>query len=194
MTIYTIQPSRLSTPIYPIFPIYPNKASSLKPLQSLVETSHREIFLLQGESLQACSPRCLHINFALVRNPFFKSQSSSWLVHPHVHFSVADSAPFAAVLASVSERPSDLCIYNLPILALDASQVHAQIRSNNHTHSNTYILNNTCIKIEMKVQNMRVQELEINIKPKHKKPATLFYLSLPQNNKPRKLKFFSPII
>ncbi|KAF2600190.1 hypothetical protein F2Q68_00012467 [Brassica cretica] len=39
------------------------------------------------------------------------SQSSSSLVHPRVHFSVADSAPFAAVLASVSERPSDLCIY-----------------------------------------------------------------------------------
>ncbi|KAL0825750.1 hypothetical protein Bca101_049427 [Brassica carinata] len=77
MTIYTIQPSRLSTPIYLIFTIYQNKTSSLKPLQGLLETSHREISLLQGESLQSCSPRCLRINFALVRNPFFKSQSSS---------------------------------------------------------------------------------------------------------------------
>ncbi|KAF2594174.1 hypothetical protein F2Q70_00042932 [Brassica cretica] len=65
----------------------------------------------------------------------------------------SDSAPFADVLAYVSERPYDLCIYNLPILALDASQVPAQIRSSNHTHSNTYILNNTCIKHEMEVQN-----------------------------------------
>ncbi|KAL0649885.1 hypothetical protein Bca4012_092576 [Brassica carinata] len=77
MTIYTIQPSRLSTPIYPIFPIYPNKESSLKPLQSLLENFHREISLLQGESLQACSPRYLRINLALILNPFFKSQSSS---------------------------------------------------------------------------------------------------------------------
>ncbi|KAL0753522.1 hypothetical protein Bca101_091190 [Brassica carinata] len=77
MTIYTIQPNRLSTPIYPIFPIYPNKASSLKPLQSLLENFHREISLLQGESLQACSLRYLHINLALILNPFLKSQSSS---------------------------------------------------------------------------------------------------------------------
>ncbi|KAL0663228.1 hypothetical protein Bca4012_100065 [Brassica carinata] len=77
MTINTIHPSRISTPIYPIFTNYPNKTSSLKLLQSLLETSHREISLLQRESLQACSPRCLRINFALVRNPFFKSQSSS---------------------------------------------------------------------------------------------------------------------
>ncbi|KAL0658231.1 hypothetical protein Bca4012_078816 [Brassica carinata] len=78
MTIYTIQPSQLSTPIYPIFTIYPNKASSLKPLQSLLEISHREISLFQSESLnQTCSPRCLRINFALIRNPFFNSQSSS---------------------------------------------------------------------------------------------------------------------
>ncbi|KAF3496442.1 hypothetical protein DY000_02054684 [Brassica cretica] len=75
--------------------------SSLKPLQSLLENFHREIFLLQGGSLQACSPRNLRINLDLIRNPFFKSQSSSLLVHSHVHFSVAvaDSAPFAAVLA-----------------------------------------------------------------------------------------------
>ncbi|KAF2547083.1 hypothetical protein F2Q70_00022046 [Brassica cretica] len=78
--------------------------------------STREISLLQGESLQACSPRYLRINLALIRNPFFKSQSSSWLVHPHVHFSVANSAPFAAVLASVSERPYDLCIYKCKML------------------------------------------------------------------------------
>ncbi|KAL0667892.1 hypothetical protein Bca4012_030596 [Brassica carinata] len=77
MTIYTIHPSRLSTPIYPIFTIYRNKVSSLKTSPKSLRTSHREISLLQGESLQACSPRCLRINFALVRNPFFKSQSSS---------------------------------------------------------------------------------------------------------------------
>ncbi|KAL0676750.1 hypothetical protein Bca4012_004731 [Brassica carinata] len=77
MTIYTIQPSRLSTPIYPIFSIYPNKTSSLKQLQGLLENFHRQISLLQGESLQACSPRYLRINLALIRNPFFKPQSSS---------------------------------------------------------------------------------------------------------------------
>ncbi|KAF2609459.1 hypothetical protein F2Q68_00044374 [Brassica cretica] len=60
-------------------------ASSLKPLQSLLENFRREISLLQ------------------------------------------DSTPFAAVLASVSERPSDLCIYNLPLLAwMSLKYLHSQ--------------------------------------------------------------------
>ncbi|KAL0854095.1 hypothetical protein Bca101_059247 [Brassica carinata] len=77
MTMYTIQPSRLSTPIYPIFTTYPNMVSSLKTSPKLLRTFHREISLFQGESLQACSPRCLRINSTLVRDPIFKSQSSS---------------------------------------------------------------------------------------------------------------------
>ncbi|KAL0897621.1 hypothetical protein Bca101_081582 [Brassica carinata] len=94
--------------------------SSLKT--SPRRTFHREISILQGESLQAFSLRRLRINSTLVRNPFFKSQSPS--CSSARAFSIVNSASLAAVLAAESERSSDLCIYSsllfcLPVRALD---------------------------------------------------------------------------
>ncbi|CAG7901084.1 unnamed protein product, partial [Brassica rapa] len=61
MTIYTIQPSRLSTPIYPIFTIYPNKAT-LKPV-NLFKLAPQDVFVLTSPwSAFHSSSRNLHLD------------------------------------------------------------------------------------------------------------------------------------
>ncbi|KAL0652079.1 hypothetical protein Bca4012_094770 [Brassica carinata] len=56
MTIYTIHPSRLSTPIYPIFTIYPNKVN-------LFKLAPQDIFVLTSPwSAIHSSSRNLHLD------------------------------------------------------------------------------------------------------------------------------------